>query len=102
MFSQKRLKFIFIFFIILLAFILFDIFQLQTAEFQSTSEIIDQQKTVVEGYWATACFYEKSRQAGATAPVLEQVHRILYEGSDPKSAVIELMSRGLKAEGSTT
>ena len=50
-------------------------------------------------YWATACFYEKSRQAGATAPVLEQVHRILYEGSDPKSAVIELMSRGLKAEG---
>ena len=43
MFSQNRLKFIFIFFIILLAFILFDIFQLQTTEFQSTSEIIDQQ-----------------------------------------------------------
>ena len=69
---------------------------------QSACEIVVQQKTVVEGYWATACFYEKSRQAGATAPVLEQVHRILYEGSEPKSAVFELMSRGLKAEGSAT
>ena len=69
---------------------------------QSACEIIDQQKTVVEGYWATACFHEKSTQAGATAPVLEEVHRILYEGNDPKSSVIELMSRGLKAEGSTT
>ena len=43
MFNQKRLKFTFISFLILLAFILFDIFQLQTTEFQSTSEIIDQQ-----------------------------------------------------------
>jgi hypothetical protein len=30
------------------------------------------------------------------------VHRILYEGRDPKSAVIELMTRGLKAEGFTS
>lgn len=67
---------------------------------QSARDIIEQQKTVVEGYWATACFYEKSHEAGATAPVLEQVHRILYEGSNPKSAVVELMARGLKAEGS--
>ena len=52
MFSQKRLKFIFIFFIILLAFILFDIFQLQTAEFQSTSEIIDQQN--LDKFYITA------------------------------------------------
>jgi glycerol-3-phosphate dehydrogenase (NAD(P)+) len=69
---------------------------------QSAREIIDQQKTVVEGYWATACFHEKSGQAGVMAPVLKQVYRILYEGCDPKSAVIELMSRGLKAEGSST
>ena len=52
MFSKKRLKFIFIFFIILLAFILFDIFQLQTAEFQSTSEIIDQQN--LDKFYITA------------------------------------------------
>ena len=43
MFNHIRLKFTFIAFFILLAFILFDIFQLQTTEFQSTSEIVDQQ-----------------------------------------------------------
>jgi len=67
---------------------------------KSAKALIDGQKTVVEGYWATECFYRKSKEAGAVAPVLEQVYRTLYEGSDPRSSVIELMSRGLKAEGS--
>ena len=52
MFNQKRLKFTFISFLILLAFILFDIFQLQTTEFQSTSEIIDQQN--LDKFYITA------------------------------------------------
>ena len=43
MFNQKRLKFTFFVFFILLALILIDIFQLQTREFQSTSETIEQQ-----------------------------------------------------------
>ena len=43
MFNQTRLKFIFLSFLILLAFVLMDIFQLQTIEFESTSQIIDQQ-----------------------------------------------------------
>ena len=67
---------------------------------KSAKALIDGQKTVVEGYWATECFYRKSKEAGAVAPVLEQVYRTLYEGSDPRRSVIELMSRGLKAEGS--
>ncbi|MAE53467.1 MAG: glycerol-3-phosphate dehydrogenase [Opitutae bacterium] len=66
---------------------------------KTASEIIEAQNTVVEGYWATECFYEKSAKSGATAPVLDQVHRILYQGSDPRAAVIELMARDLKAEG---
>ena len=52
MFNQIRLKFTFITFFILLAFILFDIFQLQTTEFQSTSEIIDQQN--LDKFYITA------------------------------------------------
>ena len=52
MFNQTRLKFTFIAFFILLAFILFDIFQLQTTEFQSTSEIIDQQN--LDKFYITA------------------------------------------------
>ena len=52
MFNQTRLKVTFIAFFILLAFILFDIFQLQTTEFQSTSEIIDQQN--LDKFYITA------------------------------------------------
>ncbi len=70
------------------------------AQGKSAREVLQSQKTVVEGYWATDCFKEKCRNAGASAPVLEQVHRILFEGKDPKQAVSELMNRDLKAEGS--
>ena len=45
---------------------------------------------MVEGYGATACFYNKSMQSGASAPVLEQVYRILYQGVDPMTAVGQL------------
>ena len=43
MFNQNRLKFTFIIFIVLLSIALIDIFQLQTREFESTNQIIDQQ-----------------------------------------------------------
>ena len=52
MFNQKRLKFTFIAFLILLVFILFDIFQLQTTQFQSTSKIIEQQN--LDKFYITA------------------------------------------------
>src|SRR5210317_1026912 len=52
MFNQKRLKFTFLSFFILLVFILFDIFQLQTSEFLSSSEIIDQQN--LDKFYITA------------------------------------------------
>ncbi|MAE32781.1 MAG: hypothetical protein CL493_00440 [Actinobacteria bacterium] len=43
MFDQKRLQYIFISFLILMSFILIDIFQLQTQEFESTSQTIEKQ-----------------------------------------------------------
>ena len=52
MFNQKRLRFTFVVFLILLAFILIDIFQLQTSELQTTSEIIDQQN--LDKFYITA------------------------------------------------
>src|SRR6056300_607894 len=52
MFNQKRLKFTFLSFFILLVFILFDIFQLQTSDFLSSSEIIDQQN--LDKFYITA------------------------------------------------
>ena len=52
MFNQRRLKYIFLTFFILLAFVLIDIFQLQTSEFESTSQIIDQQN--LDKFYITA------------------------------------------------
>ena len=52
MFNQKRLKFTFLAFFILLVFVLIDIFQLQTREFESTSQIIDQQN--LDKFYITA------------------------------------------------
>ena len=52
MFNQTRLKFTFLAFFILLAFVLIDIFQLQTREFESTSQIIDQQN--LDKFYITA------------------------------------------------
>ena len=52
MFNQTRLKFTFLAFSILLVFVLIDIFQLQTREFESTSQIIDQQN--LDKFYITA------------------------------------------------
>ena len=43
MYKKKRLQYIFISFLILMSFILIDIFQLQTQDFESTSQTIDKQ-----------------------------------------------------------
>ena len=52
MFNQKRLQYIFISFLILLSLILIDIFQLQTQEFDSTSQTIEKQN--LDKFYITA------------------------------------------------
>ena len=52
MFDQKRLQYIFISFLILLSLIFIDIFQLQTQDFDSTSQTIDKQN--LDKFYITA------------------------------------------------
>ena len=52
MFNQNRLKFTFFAFFILLVFVLIDIFQLQTREYESTSQIIERQN--LDKFYITA------------------------------------------------
>lgn len=61
-------------------------------------EIVQMQKTVVEGYRATLCMKQLCVQQQVDAPILNQIHAILYEGKDPLAALQSLMSRELKAE----
>jgi glycerol-3-phosphate dehydrogenase (NAD(P)+) len=61
-------------------------------------EVVRSQKTVVEGFSATACFFEKCRDSGVEMPILSEVYSILHKGKDPARAIADLMGRDLKAE----
>ncbi|MGB0257901.1 MAG: NAD(P)H-dependent glycerol-3-phosphate dehydrogenase [Coraliomargarita sp.] len=67
-------------------------------EGKTPAEIIENQKTVVEGYRATLCLKQLCDQQQIDAPILSQIHAILYDGKDPMAALQALMSRELKAE----
>lgn len=60
--------------------------------------IVSGQKSVVEGYRATACIKELCDEQSMDAPILSQIHAILFDGKEPLSAIQALMGRGLKAE----
>jgi glycerol-3-phosphate dehydrogenase (NAD(P)+) len=56
------------------------------------------QRTVVEGYWATECFWRFAKKHNVAAPILEKLYEVMYQNVSPQKAVAPLMQRGLKAE----
>lgn len=71
------------------------------AQGEPPEAIIDGQKTVVEGYRATECIRQLCKQKGLDAPILAEIHEVLYNGKDPCLALQSLMSRDLKLEVSS-
>lgn len=67
-------------------------------EGHSPQGVIENQRTVVEGYRATACFRQYCKEKGFDAPILNEIYEVLYQGRAPKSAMHALMTRDLKAE----
>lgn len=65
---------------------------------ESPESIVAGQKSVVEGYRATECMKRLCEERDVDAPILSQIHAILYEGTEPLSALQALMSRNLKSE----
>jgi len=64
----------------------------------SAKQVVENQKTAVEGYRTAKSFHEMLEAKGIDAPILEQVYRILYEDKRPMEALSDLMSRDLKRE----
>ena len=60
--------------------------------------MIAHRKTVVEGYKTTESFAGLCAEKNIDAPILHEVHTILYEGKKPAAALAALMNRGLKRE----
>jgi len=62
------------------------------------SELLAGRRTVVEGYRTTQALFELCAQKGISAPILNEVHAILYQGKKPLEALMALMTRELKRE----
>ncbi len=64
----------------------------------SAEEANEKVGAIVEGYYATASALELSRKAGVEMPIAEELGKVLFEGKDPHTATIDLMSRAPRAE----
>ena len=64
-------------------------------------ELLAGRRTVVEGYRTTQALHELCMQKGIAAPILGEVHAILYQGKKPLDALMALMTRELKRETSS-
>lgn len=62
------------------------------------ADLLAGRRTVVEGYRTTQALHELCQSKGITAPILTEVHAILYEGKHPMDALMALMTRELKRE----
>jgi glycerol-3-phosphate dehydrogenase (NAD(P)+) len=55
-------------------------------------------KSVVEGHRSTLAFKQLCDELGIEAPILSEVHAVLFAGKSPAAALESLMSRDLKRE----
>src|SRR5262245_27413844 len=71
---------------------------IQIAQGKSLAEISQETRMVAEGIRNTRSVYLLSRRLETEMPIVEQMHKVLYEGKQPAEAVRDLMQRSLKAE----
>jgi glycerol-3-phosphate dehydrogenase (NAD(P)+) len=62
------------------------------------SEIVAEMRMVAEGIPTTLSAHQLAVREGIEMPIIDQVFQILYRKKDPRKALIDLMSRGLKDE----
>ena len=61
-------------------------------------QITAQTRMVAEGVRTTEAVYSLAQNLRIAMPITEQVYKVIYEASDPRDAILELMSRELKEE----
>ena len=64
----------------------------------SMQEAVEKVNMVVEGINAAKAVRDLGKEYGVEMPITEQACNILFEGKDPKTAVLELMGRDRKKE----
>lgn len=70
----------------------------QLAQGNRADELMQNRKTVVEGYAATQTFAKLCQESGTEAPILMEIKAVLDEKITPRDALMNLMTRELKDE----
>ncbi len=64
----------------------------------SPEQAVEEVKMVVEGFYTTKAAYLLAKKMNVEMPIVEQAYGVLFEGKDPKTAVMSLMIRDKKHE----
>ena len=71
---------------------------IELAAGKTLAEITGETPMVAEGIRNSAAIARLAARHGVEMPITAQMVAVIYEGKDPRRAVEELMTRGLKAE----
>ncbi len=72
---------------------------IQIGQGRTLSEILGEMRMVAEGVKTTESAYNLAQKLGVEMPIIEQMYKMLYQNKPAREAVLELMTRNLKAEG---
>jgi glycerol-3-phosphate dehydrogenase (NAD(P)+) len=70
----------------------------ELGEGKSLEDILASRETVAEGVLNTRSAAALAAREGVEMPIVGAVHRILFDGQEPRSAIGQLMTRELRAE----
>lgn len=70
----------------------------QVAKGKRVDEILSETEMVVEGMATCRSAYDLAKKNGIEMPITQKVYEVIYEGKDPRAAVMELMTREAKDE----
>jgi len=71
---------------------------LELAKGRTLDHIIQSMRMVAEGVETTRVTRALARKLGVEMPIVEQMHRILFEGQEPRAGVRALLERALRDE----
>lgn len=74
------------------------LFGIELAQGKGASDIIEHQKSVVEGYYTVNAAYSLSKKLDIDMPITEELYRIIYEGKDIQASLQDIISRDYKEE----
>jgi len=73
-------------------------FGIELAKGKKPDEIMNSQRVVVEGYYTIKAAYDFSQHLNVEMPITEELYKIVYEGKDIQSSLMDIRKRSLKEE----